>query len=64
MHYEKPDGSPYRFDHDFFHKLRPEKNVTPGPFEIFGNSLVKMPEAQICRSDCSATLELHVGFTF
>lgn len=64
MHYEKPDGSPYRFDHDFFHKLRPEKNVTPGPFEIFGDSLVKMPEAQICRSDCSATLEQHVGFTF
>ncbi|MRN54913.1 DUF1565 domain-containing protein [Paenibacillus sp. LC-T2] len=42
MYYEEPDGSSYRFDHDFFHKLRPEKNATPGPFEIFDNSPVKI----------------------
>jgi hypothetical protein len=42
MHYEEPDGSSYRFDHDFFHKLRPERNVTPGPFELFGDSPIEI----------------------
>ncbi|WNS46051.1 right-handed parallel beta-helix repeat-containing protein [Paenibacillus sp. MMS20-IR301] len=41
MYYEEPDGSPYRFDHDFFQKQRPDKNVTPGPFEISGSLPVK-----------------------
>lgn len=41
MYYEEPDGSTYRFDHDFFHQLRPDKNVTPGPFEISGSLPVK-----------------------
>ncbi|WP_042212222.1 right-handed parallel beta-helix repeat-containing protein [Paenibacillus borealis] len=41
MNYEEPDGSVYRFDHDYFGKQRPERNVTPGPFELLDNSPVK-----------------------
>ncbi|MEK3903860.1 MULTISPECIES: right-handed parallel beta-helix repeat-containing protein [unclassified Paenibacillus] len=42
MRYEEPDGSPYRFDCDFFGKQRPDSNVTPGPFELTDNSPVKI----------------------
>ncbi|MNO32176.1 hypothetical protein D3C76_221600 [compost metagenome] len=42
MSYEEPDGSSYRFDRDFFDVQRPEKNVTPGPFELLNNSPVKI----------------------
>jgi hypothetical protein len=31
MNYEKPDGSSFTFDTDFFGS--PRKNMTPGPFE-------------------------------
>lgn len=41
MRYEEPDGSSYRFDHDFFGKQRPDKDVTPGPFELFDDKQVK-----------------------
>jgi len=34
MNYEEPDGTPYRFDSDFFGIKRPEADVTPGPFEL------------------------------
>ena len=34
MAYENPDGTPYRFDKDFFGNMRPEKNVCAGPFEL------------------------------
>ncbi|MNW52644.1 hypothetical protein D3C74_301710 [compost metagenome] len=33
MKYEEPDGTPYRFDSDFFGTKRPDVDVTPGPFE-------------------------------
>lgn len=42
MRYEEPDGSPYRFDRDFFGKQRPDSNVTPGPFELTDDSPVKI----------------------
>lgn len=42
MRYEEPDGSPYRFDRDFFGKQRPDSNVTPGPFELTENAAVKI----------------------
>lgn len=42
MHYEEPDGSAYRFDHDFFGKQRPDQNITPGPFELLDDSPVKI----------------------
>ncbi len=41
MGYEWPDGSPFRFDQDYFGKLRPEVNVTPGPFETKGMDTVE-----------------------
>lgn len=34
MNFEEPDGTPYRFDSDFFGIKRPEADVTPGPFEL------------------------------
>ncbi|MBE6936692.1 MAG: hypothetical protein E7458_09430 [Ruminococcaceae bacterium] len=34
MKFENPDGTPYRFGRDFFGNSRPEKDVTPGPFEL------------------------------
>ncbi|OMF94813.1 right-handed parallel beta-helix repeat-containing protein [Paenibacillus sp. FSL R7-0337] len=42
MRYEEPDGSPYRFDRDFFGTQRPDSNVTPGPFELTENAAVKI----------------------
>ena len=41
MRYEMPDGTPYRFDRDYFGTQRPEKNVMPGPFELSGNEPVE-----------------------
>ncbi len=41
MRYEMPDGTPYRFDRDYFGTQRPEKNVMPGPFELSGNESVE-----------------------
>jgi hypothetical protein len=32
MNYEKPDGTDFVFDTDFFGK--PRKSFTPGPFEV------------------------------
>ncbi|MCU0914893.1 MAG: carbohydrate-binding protein [Planctomycetes bacterium] len=32
--YEKPDGSPYRLDRDYFGKKRNDANPSPGPFEL------------------------------
>jgi len=37
MKFEHPDGTPYRFDTDFFGNRRPDANVTPGPFELAGD---------------------------
>jgi alpha-N-arabinofuranosidase len=34
LHYEKPDGSPYRIDTDYFGKKRNTANPFPGPFEL------------------------------
>jgi len=34
--YEKPDGSPYRLDSDYFGNKRNEVNPYPGPFELPG----------------------------
>ena len=34
MKFENPDGTPYRLDKDILGNARPEKNVTPGPFEL------------------------------
>lgn len=42
MLYEEPDGSPYRFDRDFFDHPRPAANVTPGPFELVDNAPVNL----------------------
>lgn len=41
MRYEMPDGTPYRFDRDYFGTQRPEKDVMPGPFELSGNEPVE-----------------------
>lgn len=41
MRYEMPDGTPYRFDRDYFGTQRPEKDVMPGPFELIGNEPVE-----------------------
>lgn len=35
--YEKPDGSPYRIDTDYFGKKRNAANPYPGPFELPGD---------------------------
>lgn len=40
MNYEQPDGTPYRFDSDFFGVKRPDANVTPGPFELTENNTI------------------------
>jgi len=37
MKFERPDGTPYRFDTDFFGNKRPDADVTAGPFELDGN---------------------------
>lgn len=34
MAFEQPDGSPYRFDSDFFGHRRPDAGLTAGPFEL------------------------------
>ena len=36
--YEKPDGSPYRLDTDYFGKKRSAANPFPGPFEPAGDA--------------------------
>jgi len=36
MRYEKPDGSPYEIDTDYFKNRRKEKNPYPGPFKPQG----------------------------
>jgi len=41
MKFEHPDGTPYRLDTDFFGNLRPDADVTPGPFELSGSSAVE-----------------------
>ena len=42
MKFEEPDGSPYRFDTDFFGKRRPDADVTPGPFELAEDGTVEV----------------------
>jgi len=34
MRFERPDGTPHRFDADFFGNRRPDADVTAGPFEL------------------------------
>ncbi|MCC5895215.1 MAG: right-handed parallel beta-helix repeat-containing protein [Alkalibacterium sp.] len=38
MKHEKPDGTPYRFDTDYFGHKRPDTDLTPGPFELSGDA--------------------------
>ncbi len=40
MAFENPDGTPIRLDRDFFGKVRPDRNVMPGPFELDGEDEV------------------------
>lgn len=42
MRFEAPDGGNYRLDRDFFGKLRPQKNVMPGPFELTENNCIEL----------------------
>lgn len=41
MKHELPDGTPYRFDSDYFGRNRPASDLTPGPFELSGNDSVE-----------------------
>ncbi len=42
MKYEEPDGTPYRFDTDFFGVKRPDAEVSSGPFELSGSNTIKL----------------------
>ncbi|WP_438433459.1 right-handed parallel beta-helix repeat-containing protein [Gorillibacterium sp. sgz500922] len=46
MRYEAPDGSPYRFDRDFFEVRRSDGKATPGPFELLGGGPVEFVVSQ------------------
>ena len=41
MKFENPDGTPYRLDKDILGNARPEKNVTPGPFELACDGVIE-----------------------
>jgi hypothetical protein len=41
MKFEHPDGTPYRFDSDFFGNRRPDADVTAGPFELTDSGVIE-----------------------
>lgn len=41
MKFEHPDGTPYRFDSDFFGSQRPDADVTAGPFELSESRIIE-----------------------
>jgi alpha-N-arabinofuranosidase len=40
--YEKPDGTRYRFDTDYFGKKRTPENPAPGPFQLSGEKVIRL----------------------
>jgi alpha-N-arabinofuranosidase len=38
--YEKPDGTPYRLDTDYFGRQRSTENPAPGPFQLSGKKAI------------------------
>ena len=40
--YEKPDGTPYRLDTDYFGKKRNTENPAPGPFSAQDKKIISL----------------------
>ena len=40
--FEKPDGTPYRLDTDYFSRQRRTENLAPGPFHFSGKKAIRL----------------------